>query len=152
VVSPGEYAEELNLGSYRLFWSSTDDTLRMAMQADNQGWVAVGFQPGSRMRDADMAFGLMRDGMAVVLDSFSTGDFGPHRPDVELGGTDDLVSYGGARTGSMTTFEFERRLDTGDQRDVVLRRWEVTQVIWSYGSSDNERLQHSVRGYADIVP
>lgn len=151
-VTPGEYANHLDLGTFRLFWSSSEDTIRIAMQADTQGWVAVGFQPGRRMRDADIVFGMMVDGVATVLDSYSTGDFGPHSADVNQGGADDLLSSGGVRTDSMTTFEFERSLDTGDARDVSLQRGVATQLIWSYGSSDNEKMQHSTRGYADIVP
>lgn len=152
VVTPGEYSNELSQGSYRLFWSTTGDTIRMAMQADNQGWVAVGFQPGRRMKDADMVFGMMTGGNAVVQDHYSTGDFGPHTVDVQQGGTDDVLLYGGARTASTTTFEFERKLDTGDARDVALQRGVQMQIIWAYGSSDNERIQHSSRGYANIVP
>ena len=152
MVTPGEYANELSLGKYRLFWSSTDETIRIAMQADTQGWVAVGFQPGSRMKNADMVFGMMVNGEAVVLDQYSTGDFGPHSADVQQGGTDDLLSFAGLRTSSMTTFEFERRLDTGDSRDVPLERGLPIQVIWAYGSNDSERVQHSARGYAELVP
>ena len=151
-MTPGEYADHLDLGQYRLFWSSTEDTIRIAMQADTQGWVAVGFQPGNRMRNADVVFGMMVSGEASVVDHYSTGDFGPHSADVQQGGTDDILTFGGARIGSMTTFEFERRLDTGDSLDVPLQSGSPMQIIWAYGSSDNERLQHSRRGYAEIVP
>ena len=147
-----EYANEVSLGTYRLFWSGTADTIRIAMQADTQSWVAIGFQPGSRMKNADMVFGMMADSEAVVLDQYSTGDFGPHSADVQQGGTDDLLSFAGLRTSSMTTFEFERRLDTGDSRDVPLQLGVPIQVIWAYGSSDSEGVQHSTRGYAELVP
>ena len=43
VVTPGEYANELGLGTYRLFWSSSEDTIRIAMQADTQGEVRSDF-------------------------------------------------------------------------------------------------------------
>jgi len=152
VVNPGEYVNELSLGTYRLFWSSTDETIRMALQSDVPGWVAVGFQPGSRMKNADMVFGMMSDGVATVLDQYSSGDFGPHSADVMQGGTDDLIVSAGARTDSMTTFEFERRLDTGDEFDVPLQRGVAQQIIWAYGPSDGEKVAHSTRGYAEIVP
>ena len=32
-----------------------------------------------------------------MIDMFSTGDFGPHPPDVELGGKDDILLFGGRR-------------------------------------------------------
>ncbi len=152
VVSPGEYAHQVDEGTYRLFWNSTDDTIRIAMQADAQGWVAVGFQPGSRMKDADMILGTMAGGQAVVQDQFSTGDFGPHNTDVEQGGADDLMSFGGARTSSTTTFEFERKLVTGDALDVALSHGTAMQIIWAFGQSDNAGQKHSTRGYSEITP
>lgn len=152
VVAPGEYAANVDQRTYRLFWSSTETTIRMAIQADTQGWVAVGFQPGRRMKDADIVFGMLVDGSAVVLDCYSTGDFGPHRADVNQGGTDDLLSWAGARTDAMTTFEFERPLETTDVYDVPLQRGASAQLIWAYGTSDDEGMQHSARGYVDIVP
>ncbi|MBN1151723.1 MAG: hypothetical protein JXA58_00805 [Dehalococcoidia bacterium] len=152
VVEPGEYSNELVQGTYRLFWSSSEETIRIAMQADTGGWVAVGFQPGDRMKNADIVMGMMVDGQAVVSDHYSTGDFGPHSADVNQGGSDDVLSFGGLRTDSSTTFEFERSLDTGDEYDESLERGVATQIIWAYGSSDNERMQHSARGYASITP
>jgi len=151
-VAAGEYANEIAQGTYRLFWTSTEETIRVAMQAQSQGWVAVGFQPGRRMKDADIVFGMMVDGGAVVIDSFSSGDFGPHSADVEQGGTDDLLASGGSRTGSTTTFEWERKLVTGDSRDVPVQRGVSVQVIWAYGPSDNAGMRHGTRGYAQIVP
>ena len=152
VVNAGEYANQLAMGTYRLFWSTTADTIRIAVQSDAQGWVAVGFQPGTRMKNADMVFGMMVDGAALVLDCYSTGDFGPHKADVEQGGTDDLLSSAGARVGSTTTFEFERKLVTGDDLDVPLQHGVAQQIIWAYGPSDGEKVAHSTRGYAEIVP
>ena len=152
IVSPGEYASEMVNGTHRLFWTSTEETIRVAMQANTKGWVAVGFQPGSRMKNADIVFGMVVNGAVVVLDSYSTGDFGPHSADVKQGGTDDLLVVGGSEVDSVTTIEFERRLSTGDSRDVVLQRGVPMRVIWAYGSSDEERMQHSTRGYGEMVP
>jgi len=151
-VTPGEYANQLNLGTYRLFWISTEDTIRMAMQSDAQGWVAVGFQPGSMMKNADMVFGKMAAGKAIVQDQYSTGNIGPHSADVNQDATDDLLSFAGERTEFTTTFEFERKLDTGDALDVPLKRDTAMQIIWAYGTSDDEKSAHSTRGYGEIVP
>jgi hypothetical protein len=152
VVTVGEYLNQLNIGTYRLFWTSSGDSIRMAMQSSAQGWVAVGFQPGTRMKNADIVFGMMSNGVAIVLDSYSTGDFGPHTADDKQGGSNDIASYGGLRTETTTTFEFERKLDTGDALDVALQVGVPQQLIWAYGSSDGEKVGHSTRGYADITP
>ena len=152
VVTAGEYLNQLNMGTYRLFWSATSDAIRVAMQSSAMGWVAVGFQPGTRMKNADIVFGMFLDGAALVLDSYSTGDFGPHTADEKQAGTNDVVSFGGIRTDTTTTFEWERRLDTGDALDVALAPGVPQQIIWAYGSSDGEKVGHSTRGYAEITP
>jgi len=104
------------------------------------------------MKIAEIILGMVVDGNVVVLDSYSTGDFGPPPADVDQAGTDALLVVGGSEVDSVTTIEFERKLDTGDSRDVVLQRGVPVQVIWAYGSSDEERMQHSTRGYGEIVP
>ncbi len=38
------------------------------------------------MKDADMIFGWVEDGEAKVLDLYTTGSTGLHRPDTEIGG------------------------------------------------------------------
>ena len=106
-------------------------------------------QPGSQMKDADMVFGFVKDGETTVYDLFSTGSFGPHPPDTELGGTHDILEYGGKEEGGFTTIEFKRALDTGDEYDNPLFPG-MNKIIWSYGSSDSLAIKHSTRGYGEI--
>ena len=151
-VTPGEYANSLDKGTYRLYWVSTEATIRVAIEADTSGWVAVGFQPGKRMKDADIVLGMVSDGETIVIDSHSTGDFGPHGADSDLGGTDDLLGYGARESDGVTVVEFERALNTGDAYDVALQSGVATGIIWAYGTADNEGVKHSTRGYGEIVP
>jgi len=152
VLGSGEYANMLDQGTYELHWESTESTIRLAMQATTDGWVALGLQPGQRMKDSDIILGMVVDGETLVLDSFSSGDFGPHKPDVEFGGVDDIIAFAGSESGGTTTIEFERALDTGDDYDIALERGVAIGIIWAYGSTDNEGQRHSTRGYDEIVP
>ena len=152
VIGPGEYSETLDQGTYKLYWYSTESTIRVAMQATTEGWVALGLQPGERMKDSDIILGLVVDGEILLLDSYSSGDFGPHKADSEFGGTDDIVVFGGSESGGSTTVEFERALDTGDSYDVALERGQKMGIIWAYGSTDDEGQRHSTRGYGEMVP
>ncbi len=151
-VTQGEYADTLDEGTYRLHWVSTADTIRVAIDADTSGWVAIGLQPGNRMKDADIVLGMVLDGKAIVIDSYSTGDFGPHRADSELGGSDDLLEYAAHESDGMTVVEFERAFDTGDAYDVTLQSGVAMKIIWAYGSTDSEGVKHSTRGYGELVP
>jgi len=137
-------------GDYELFWGSDQQYIYIGMRAKTSGWVAVAVQPGNRMKDADMVFGYVEDGEVTVLDLYSTGDFGPHPPDIEQGGTDDIIEYGGTEADGYTTIEFKRALATGDQYDHDVSSGK-NQIIWAFGARDNLNLKHSQRGYGEIV-
>jgi hypothetical protein len=121
----------------------------MGIQAKTNGFVAMAVQPGSRMKDADMVFGFVKNGETTILDLFSTGDFGPHPPDTELGGTNDILQFGGSEQGGFTTIEFKRKLVTGDKYDNPVSKG-ANKIMWSYGSTDEFNQKHTNRGYGEI--
>ena len=151
IISSGEYLSEMSYanGDYELFWVSDQQYIYVGMRAKTSGWVAMAVQPGSKMKGADMVFGYVEDGKVIILDLYSTGDFGPHPPDTDQGGTDDIIEYGGSETDSYTTIEFKRALATGDQYDHELSGGK-NQIIWSFGSRDDLSLKHSNKGYGEI--
>jgi hypothetical protein len=149
VISTGEYSDTRNYGDYTISWRSDDLYLYCGMTARTSGWIAIAFQPGLRMKNADMVFGLVKDGKAEVQDLFSTGDFGPHKTDTELGGTNDILSYGGKEDGTKTTIEFKRLLVTKDNYDIPVTRG-INKILWAFGDSDNPDLKHASKGYGEI--
>ena len=119
------------------------------MRAETEGWVAVAFGAGKRMNNGDMILGYVAEGAAAVSDEFNTREFGPHQPDVEPGGADDIPLHGGVETDGFTTVEFKRALDTGDSRDAVLAPG-ANAILWAYGLGDSPARNHSGKGYGDI--
>jgi hypothetical protein len=119
------------------------------MTAKTSGWVAMALQPGLRMKNADMVFGFVKDGKVEVQDLFSVGDFGPHKTDIELGGTDDILAYGGKEDGTKTTIEFKRLLVTKDNYDIPVTSG-INKILWAFGDSDNPDLKHASKGYGEI--
>ena len=150
VIGRTEYLGEMNYNNHEIFWSNDQQYVYIALKAKTAGWVAVGIQPGSRMKDADMIMGFVRDGEVTVLDLFSTGDFGPHPADTELGGTFDIIDFGGKEAEGYTIIEFKRALDTGDQYDNKLSIGQ-NLIIWAYGSADVSDRKHASRGYGEII-
>ncbi|MFA5078762.1 MAG: DOMON domain-containing protein [Dehalococcoidia bacterium] len=149
VITAGEYRNSRPFDGYDLWWTSDDTYIYIGMKAKTQGWVAVGFDPESMMKDADIVQGFVKDGALSIADQYSTGQFGPHKPDVEQGGTDDILASGGKSDGGFTTIEFKRKLDTGDRFDKVLGKG-THKVIWAYGSDPQFTLKHASRGSAEI--
>ena len=149
VISAGEYTKVSTYGDYEINWASDQKHIYVGMKAKTTGWIAVGIQPGSQMKNADMVLGFVKEGKAAVYDQFSTDVYGPHRPDTELGGSDDILEFGGKEEGGYTTIEFKRGLKTGDKYDHQLFKG-VNKIIWAYGAVDQLTLKHTDRGYGEI--
>lgn len=151
IISQGEYTYQQVYGNYELNWSNDADSIYIGMKAKTTGFVALGIQPGFGMQNADIIFGIVKDGQAEVYDMFSIGVWGPHPQDTELGGTSDITEFGGAETDGYTIIEFKRALNTNDASyDTPLTKG-INAVIWSFGSSDNLSIQHSTKGYGEVV-
>lgn len=148
-ITVREYAGNRQYDDYNIFWWNDEQHVYIGMRAKTGGFVAVGIQPGERMKNADMVFGFVKNGQTTVYDLFSTGDFGPHSLDTELGGTDDILDSGGKEENGYTTIEFKRLLNTSDRHDHPLARG-ANKIIWAYGPIDNLTQKHSYRGYGEI--
>ncbi len=136
---------------YLLSWRMLPDAVEFEMSAPTSGWVAVGFEPGTVMDQADMVFGWVTStGDVRVVDAFSTGVFGPHPPDEELGGTSDVRSVGGSEEGGRTVIRFTRPLVTGDRFDKEIPQQGTLNLIWAYGEDDDFVSFHIAAGYGAL--
>jgi hypothetical protein len=149
VVSSGEYTNVNTYGDYEINWRSDEKNIYIGLKVKTSGWVALGIQPGLMMKNADIVLGYVNDGKTNISDQYSTGNFGPHQPDTELGGNNDILDFGGQEVGGYTTIEFKRALDTGDQYDHPLLKG-VNKIIWAYGSDDQSKIKHVSRGYGEL--
>lgn len=149
VISSGEYASTNTYGDYRISWKSDEKYVYIGLSVKTTGWVAMGIQPGLMMKDADIVLGDVSDGKVTVDDQYSTGNFGPHVSDDQLGGTNDILEPGGKEIAGYTIIEFKRALDTGDKYDHPLVKG-TNKIIWSYGSDDQAEVQHVNRGYGEL--
>jgi hypothetical protein len=149
IIKAREYRGSNIYGDYKIHWLSDDLYVYIGIKAETSGFVSIAVQPGSRMKDADMVFGFVKNGETTILDLFSTGNFGPHPPDTELGGTNDILEFAGSEQDGFTTIEFKRKLVTGDKYDNPLSKG-VNKIIWAYGSTDELSQKHTSRGYGEI--
>lgn len=154
MIEENEYDHRLELADGRLvvYWRNDDLHLYMALEGRTSGWLSIGFEPTTRMKDADMIFGWVEDGKATVLDLFSQGPTGPHPPDTELDGTDDILEYGGKEENGYTIIEFKRKLDTQDVYDKAFGRGQTISIIWSLADVDDFAAQHNIaRGAGELT-
>jgi hypothetical protein len=150
IIEVDEYLGEMAYGNFEIHWHSDEQYIYIGIRAKTNGWVSVALQPGSRMKDADMILGLVKNGETTVLDLFSKGDFGPHLPDDELGGANNILEFRGSEDDEITIIEFKRARNTGDDYDVAVSSGE-NKIIWAYSSSDDIMQKHTKRGYGEIT-
>ena len=148
-ITAGEYQKGRLYGDYEISWASDDQYIYIGIKAKTTGWVAVGFDPETKMKNADIVMGYVKDGRLLTADMFSTGEFGPHPPDTEQGGTDDIIQSAGKLENGYTTIEFKRKLDTGDKFDKPLHKG-INKIMWASGSDPQFTIKHMARGYGEL--
>lgn len=153
IISPGEYSKNLSLssGRYTVHWRNDASDLFMALEGRTEGFVAIGFEPVQAMMGADMFMGWVSGGEATVLDLNSTGIYGPHPPDEDLGGRNDVLEFGGNESSGWTVVEFKRKMNTLDPFDKSFLPGQTVNIIWSMSSSDSLAHRHNVRGASSLT-
>ncbi|WP_297510324.1 DOMON domain-containing protein [Thermococcus sp.] len=146
VIEKNEYPHELSLagGKFTVYWRNDDEYLYMALKGKTTGWVAIGFEPSTAMKDADMIIGWVKDGKATVVDAYSTGLYGPHPPDEKLGGSNDILEYSGKEENGYTVIEFKRKLNTGDKYDKAFKPGQEIKFIFAMADADDFTAKHNV--------
>lgn len=152
VIDDGEYDHRLSTagGDMEIHWTVANGTVSFGLKGRTTGWVAIGLEPTTIMKDADMYFGWSSGGNARAEDAWSTGNFGPHPRDTDQGGSFDIDGYDVGEASGWTTFEFRRALDTGDGKDRKVPASGKLDIIWATGANDNWNQQHTRRGSATI--
>lgn len=153
IISDGEYSRNMTMievggsgRSFEVYWKNDAQYLYMAMKSKTPGWIAVGFEPTDWMKDADIVLGYANDGNVTVQDQYSTGNYGPHVPDTELGGTNDILEYGGRAKNGYIVIEFNRKMNTGDKWDKAFVPGQAVPMIWSLSDSNSTEVRHVADG------
>ncbi len=154
VLGANEYARTMMLqepasngysgGSLELSWKNDADYLYLALNGTTRGWVSLGFEPTTWMKDADIIMGSIENGRATVLDENCTGNYGPHENDTLLGGTYDILEYGGSEKGSNTVIELKRKMNTGDKFDKAFVPGQQVPIIWAMADTTDDGVKHNM--------
>jgi hypothetical protein len=127
-------------------WKISGGNAEFIVHAPTQGWIGVGFDPSNAMKDANFIIGYVEGGELFIEDHFGDGAFS-HRPDTELGGTNDIIEYTGKEDSSGTEITFTIPLDSGDSYDTKLEKGREHVILVAYGPdrSDNFKTKHPKR-------
>lgn len=150
IIQTGEYRHATEAGGFRVYWDNDATALRVGLVSPGTGYVAIGFDPDYRMEGANFIIGAVRNGQAILRDDYGTGAF-THRPDLEQGGSDNILAAAGRELNNQTTVEFVIPLDSGDPYDKRLQPGETYEILVAFHTtSDNFSARHSQRGSGEI--
>ena len=148
----GSYAHTLLLvgGNFRISWTNTDDTISIGMKAKTTGWVALALSPTLSKSQADLIIGAVVGGQVTLVDSSDPGYSGNHPVDSNMGGTNDLYDIRGSEASGVTTIEFKRKLNTGDNRDITLVNG-TNHFLFAMGPDDTMATEHGLIGTGELT-
>ena len=134
--------QKLEKNGVKLEWKAKGVSLTIRVSASTLGWVAVGIDPSTKMKDADYIIGYVKDGIATVEDQFGDTPYS-HKRDKDLGGKDSILMKAGSEKNGVTTLTFSILLDSGDTYDKKIVAGKKYTVIVAYGSADSMTMKHS---------
>ena len=138
-----EYQHSLDIEKMNFSWTVDGDKLAVKLSAPTDSWVAVGFNPTNKMKDADMIIGYVKKGKVTIKDEYGVSASN-HKSDTKIGGTDNVTVVGGSEEGGVTTIEFSIPLNSGDDKDTVIDPNADTVTIFAYGTGrDSFRIKHN---------
>ena len=137
-------------GGFHLEWMVDGSNLNIKVSTATEGWIAVGFNPTNKMKDANIIIGYIEDGMVTIEDHFGNGKFS-HRSDVSLGGNDDVSNIGGSEENGVTELIFTIPMDSGDQDDRALTEGQRYKVIFASHKKDRITVKHNNRSSVEIT-
>ncbi|MDD4896555.1 MAG: DOMON domain-containing protein, partial [Atribacterota bacterium] len=70
IISDGEYENRSVYRDLEIYWSNDNKYLYMALRGKTKGYISIGFQPGSMMKDADIIMGYVQDEKVEVFDQY----------------------------------------------------------------------------------
>ncbi len=121
-----------------------NDTVSITMEAAVTGWIAIGIDPSTMMKDADFKIAYVKDGMVYIRDDYGN-NLVSHNEDIRLGGTSDILSYSGKEEKGYTSITFVIPRQTNDKTDRPLTPG-THKILVAASDSDNFTSKHKTRG------
>jgi hypothetical protein len=138
-------------GDFALRWKIEGKNLIMTLTAKTTGWISVGFDPSSIMRDADIIIlAVDASGKVLAEDHYGTSPTG-HKKDTDIGGQENVTVISGEEKNGSTTVTFSIPLDSGDSKDKVLFAGKKVKVILASSTKDGFTSKHNKKGKVEIT-
>lgn len=144
-----DFEHSIDLKKLQFFWTVEGDSLRVRLVGKTTGWVAVGFNATSKMRNANIIIGYVKKGKVYISDEYGTSKT-QHKSDKRLKGKANIEATSGTEKNGVTTLDFTIPLDSGDKYDGVIDSNAKTRVIVAMGKRDSFKLGHNFHATLDV--
>jgi len=125
-----------------LRWKFTTDNVTFEVAGETTGWVAVGFDPSSKMNNSNIIIGYVHSGVVTVSDDFGSS-VETHAVDTSSSGQNNLSAVTGNETAGWTTIRFTIPKDSGDAKDKALASGQTHVVMLAKSSADDLTTAHT---------
>eukprot|EP00002_Diphylleia_rotans_P039172 TRINITY_DN9016_c0_g1_i1.p1 TRINITY_DN9016_c0_g1~~TRINITY_DN9016_c0_g1_i1.p1 ORF type:complete len:296 (+),score=64.93 TRINITY_DN9016_c0_g1_i1:58-945(+) len=147
-INPNEYkcAHRLLDGDIEFYWNlvENDSIVDFALRVKTLGWVGFGTNSqDGEMTGADILMAYVKDGTAYAQDMYSRSNGQPSN-DVNVGGTNDLITVVGEEVDGWTSIRFARNMKSSDKYDTDYTLFaDGMRVIFAFHpSSDSFTAEH----------
>lgn len=149
-TSAMEYQHTLDAADMAVSWSIDKDHIHVKLMARTTGWVAIGFDPESAMRGADIIIGAVKNGKVEIQDHYGVRNRS-HSQDETLGGENNVLNPTGDEVDGVTTICFSLALGSKEKWDNPIVSEGSSRIMVAYGSGqDSFNTGHRYRGVYDI--
>lgn len=138
--------------NWEFSWEISESEIEFTLSAPTTGWVAIGFNPSTMMKDADYRIAYVEGSDVFIRDDFGNR-LTSHVSDDQLGGAQHGRAISGSESNGVTTVVFAMPLEAGDEYDESFVAGQEYKVILAYApdGGDNFTSKHVERTSVDIV-
>lgn len=148
-AAASDHMHRIDLKKLKFSWTIDGNVIHIQLVGKTKGWVAVGFNATSQMKDANIIIGYVKKGKVKISDDFGVTRT-KHKPDKKLSGKSNLKAVSGNEKQGITTLNFTIPLNSGDKNDGVIQPDGNTRVILATGTRDSFRFGHNFHATLDV--
>jgi len=133
-------------------YSFVEEGYVIGMKGNTKGWISIGFESSSSMKDAEIIIGYVRLGKGYLTHHFGTGLYS-HKDIKKMGGVllRRIVELLHAREeNNSTIIQFVRKLKAEGKYYKSLERGKIVKLLYAIGTNDKLTKRHKERGYIKI--
>ncbi len=142
----------INASEMYFEWIIIGDQLEGVLKGKTSGWISVGFDATTKMKDANYIIGFVDGDKVTLEDHFGHSPIG-HKADTAYGnakGTSNVTLISGIEKDGWTEIKFRIPLNSKDSFDTVLAKG-THKVILAHGPKKNLTSKHKFVSKGEMV-